>query len=233
MRSESVALAVVPGEKNSVWEHRIAKWKRSGRTQREFCREQRIALSTFQWWRARLKRAVPLAPASFLPLALDSADAGVVEVTLRSSTRVRVQGPPATRLVDALIARLRCSARQRSRRTFARSPWTCESRSTAWRGSWGRCSARRSALRAVVRVRLQASRPGEDPVLGPARLYALVQAPTARSFCAPRGNWRTRRAGLGAFALAGGRGSRAHAAIRSRYRFSRVLRRVEVARVSH
>ena len=107
MWHESNALVVVPAGKNSVWEHRIAQWERSGRTQREFCREQRIALSTFQWWRARLKRGVPLATASFLPLALDSADAGVVEVTLRSNTRVRVEGAAVTRLVDAVIARLR------------------------------------------------------------------------------------------------------------------------------
>lgn len=107
MRSESMALAVVPAEKNLVWERRIAQWERSGRTQREFCREHRIALSTFQWWRARLKRGTPLATASFLPLALDPADAGGVEVTLRSNIRVRVQGAAATRLVDALIARLR------------------------------------------------------------------------------------------------------------------------------
>lgn len=107
MRSESTALAVVPARKNSVWEHKIAQWERSGRTQREFCREQGIALSTFQWWRARLKRGAPLAPPSFLPLALEAADAGIVEVTLRSNTRVRVRGAAATRLVDALIARLR------------------------------------------------------------------------------------------------------------------------------
>lgn len=107
MRSESMALAVVPAEKNTVWEHRIAQWERSGRAQREFCRERGIALSTFQWWRARLKHGAALAAPSFLPLALDSAQADVVEVTLRSNTRVRVQGAAASRVVDALIARLR------------------------------------------------------------------------------------------------------------------------------
>jgi hypothetical protein len=105
MRSQSTALTVLPAQKNSVWEHRIAQWERSGRTQREFCREQRLALSTFQWWRARLRRQAASAVPSFLPLALDGAD--TVEVTLRSNTRVRVQGACAARVVDALIARLR------------------------------------------------------------------------------------------------------------------------------
>jgi hypothetical protein len=100
-----MAVAVLPTDKTSVWEHRIAQWGRSGLSQRDFCREQRLALSTFQWWRARLKRRAALPAATFLPLALEASD--VVEVTLRSNTRVRVQGPSATRVVEALIARLR------------------------------------------------------------------------------------------------------------------------------
>jgi hypothetical protein len=108
MRGESKALAVVPAKKSSVWQRRIARWEQSGRTQREFCREQRLALSTFQWWRARLKRAEPVTAApAFVPIALGAADANAVEVTLRANTRVRVQGAAAIRVVDALIARLR------------------------------------------------------------------------------------------------------------------------------
>ena len=107
MQGESKALAVVPAKKSSFWQRRIARWERSGRTQREFCREQRLALSTFQWWRARLRRTEPTAAPAFVPIALGAADANSVEVTLRSNTRVRVQGAAVSRVVDALIARLR------------------------------------------------------------------------------------------------------------------------------
>ena len=107
MRVESKSLAMVPARKNSVWWRRIAQWERSGRTQRDFCREQRLALSTFQWWRARLRRSEALAAPAFVPIALGAADGNTVEVTLRSNTRVRVQGAAASRVVDALIARLR------------------------------------------------------------------------------------------------------------------------------
>ena len=108
MQGESKSLAAAPAKKTSVWQGRIARWEQSGRTQREFCREQRLALSTFQWWSARLKRAEPVTAAPvFVPIALGAADANTVEVTLRSNTRVRVQGAAVSRVVDALIARLR------------------------------------------------------------------------------------------------------------------------------
>lgn len=107
MRGESKSLAVVPAKKSSVWQRRIARWEHSGRTQREFCRERRFALSTFQWWRARLRRSEPAAAPAFVPIALGTSDTGAVEITLRSNTRVRVQGAAASRVVDALIARLK------------------------------------------------------------------------------------------------------------------------------
>lgn len=107
MRYGSKSAAVMPAERNSVWRERIAQWERSGRTQRAFCKERRLALSTFQWWRARLRQAVPAVTQPFVPIALGAAEAQAVEVTLRSNTRVRVEGAAVTRLVDAVIARLR------------------------------------------------------------------------------------------------------------------------------
>lgn len=107
MRNGSKLVAVVSADRNSVWQERIAQWERSGRTQRAYCKERRLALSTFQWWRARLRQTAQAAAQPFVPIALGATETQAVEVTLRSNTRVRVEGAAVTRLVDALIARLR------------------------------------------------------------------------------------------------------------------------------
>ena len=41
--------------KQRLWETRIADWKRSGLSQRQYCLKHELALATFGWWRKRLK----------------------------------------------------------------------------------------------------------------------------------------------------------------------------------
>ena len=76
--------------KRALWWRRIEQWKRSGKTQREFCAQHSIALATFQWWRARLRASgvtAAKAQSLFVPLSVVNepvAAAGVIEVELRS-----------------------------------------------------------------------------------------------------------------------------------------------------
>lgn len=41
--------------KQKLWSARIDEWKRSELSQRRYCKERNISLSTFQWWRCRLR----------------------------------------------------------------------------------------------------------------------------------------------------------------------------------
>lgn len=97
--------------KRARWLKRVGEWERSGQTQRAFCAEHGLALSSFQWWRKRLARAKRAkGGASFLPIALGadgSAGGAVIEIELRSRTRVRLEGEAALRAVDRLVARIR------------------------------------------------------------------------------------------------------------------------------
>lgn len=99
--------------KRTLWSRRIEQWKRSGNTQREFCAQHSIALSTFQWWRARLgaSRVSRVDAQSLfvpLPVAKESAVvARVIEVELRSGTWVRFEGEAARVAVARLIAKVR------------------------------------------------------------------------------------------------------------------------------
>ena len=40
--------------KDQEWQEKIESWKRSGLSQVEYCRENDLAFSTFQYWRTRL-----------------------------------------------------------------------------------------------------------------------------------------------------------------------------------
>lgn len=41
--------------KAKLWAARIDEWSRSGLSQQQYCEENHLAVSTFGWWRKRLK----------------------------------------------------------------------------------------------------------------------------------------------------------------------------------
>lgn len=92
--------------KRAYWGQRIAEWESSAQTQKAFCAERRLVLSTFQWWRARVKRhEATKAVKPFLPIALHPVS--VVEVELRSRTRMRFEGEAALQAVAQLMVRVK------------------------------------------------------------------------------------------------------------------------------
>lgn len=109
-KDESVA-AQGAENKRAYWVKRVSQWRGSGQTQKAFCQQQRIALSTFQWWRAKLSRSPKSeATVSFVPVSLDAGSevrACAIEVELRSRTRLRLEGEAALRALDRLVARIR------------------------------------------------------------------------------------------------------------------------------
>jgi len=85
---------------------RITDWERSGQSQKAFCAKHGLVLSTFQWWCAqRKRRAVAKSVTPFLPIAMHSVS--VVEVELRSRTRIRFEGEAALQAVAQLTARVK------------------------------------------------------------------------------------------------------------------------------
>lgn len=94
--------------KRAYWGRRIAEWERSGQSQKAFCGARGLVLSTFRWWRGQAKRrggvVKPMTP--FLPIAMPAATS-VVEVELRSRTRLRFEGEAALQAVAQLTARVK------------------------------------------------------------------------------------------------------------------------------
>ena len=92
--------------KRAYWGKRILEWERSGQTQKAFCIERGLVLSTFQWWCAQRKRRAAVKPVTpFLPIAMHAVS--VVEVELRSRTRIRFEGEAALQAVAQLTARVK------------------------------------------------------------------------------------------------------------------------------
>ena len=75
------------------WSDRIQHWKRSGLTQKAFCKQHQIGLSSFQRWRGIFaKEGKPEAtPATFLPINLvQCASAPSLVVRLGKDLRIEI-----------------------------------------------------------------------------------------------------------------------------------------------
>ena len=106
MSKAGQAVADVAAAKRTYWGARIAEWERSGQSQKAFCGERNLVFSTFKWWCAQGKRRAGAKPAAaFLPIAVHAAS--VVEVELRSRTRIRFEGEAALQAVTLLTARVK------------------------------------------------------------------------------------------------------------------------------
>jgi len=104
--------SVTVSAKRALWSSRVAQWKGSGLSQREFCANHGLALSTFQWWRRRLADAGQrTSGAVFLPLPMNpqpvASSTSLVEVELRSGTRLRFEGEAAQLATHSLVRRVR------------------------------------------------------------------------------------------------------------------------------
>ncbi len=55
---------------HNYWQNHIRSWKRSGLSQRGYCRENAIAVSAFYYWHRKLKKQAKVDQPQFYPLTL-------------------------------------------------------------------------------------------------------------------------------------------------------------------
>ena len=103
-----------PRRGEAEWKRTVVAQQQSGLSVVEFCRQRRMAESTFRYWSWRLARdakaaVVTLPGPRFLAVPLTAAAAeeiaAPIEVEL-GTLRVRLDGAAAARVVDAIVARL-------------------------------------------------------------------------------------------------------------------------------
>lgn len=99
------------GGKRAYWIKRVSEWRGAGQSQKAFCAQRGLPLSTFQWWRAKLARGSnTTAAVNFMPVSVEADASGrdcAIEVELRSRTRLRLEGEAALRALDRVVARIR------------------------------------------------------------------------------------------------------------------------------
>lgn len=61
--------------KHKLWEQRIADWQASGLSQRAFCQQQGLAISTFYVWLRKIRQTNEQSirtPSAFLPMVIQN-----------------------------------------------------------------------------------------------------------------------------------------------------------------
>ena len=115
--SATTALAPVPvprRRRSESSDDTLARYRASGLTQRAFCAQIGLPLSTLQWWLVRARRrAVPVRPVTFTEIARPfappaSAPAWAVEVVTASGLTVRLREPLPAATVRTLLRGGRC-----------------------------------------------------------------------------------------------------------------------------
>jgi transposase-like protein len=89
----------------------LARYQRSDLTQRAFCEQAGIPLSTLQWWLVQARRAVAfaeiVAPA-WAEVTRAPQPVWAVEITTARGLTVRLRSPLAPRGLDRLLRDARC-----------------------------------------------------------------------------------------------------------------------------
>lgn len=80
-------------ERESLWEERVAQWRKSGQSQRAFAEIQGYPQRQLNYWARRL--AAPVVPAALLPVSIAASTDAAPALSLRSPSGWTVTLPPA------------------------------------------------------------------------------------------------------------------------------------------
>lgn len=99
------------------WREVLRRWELSGLSQAAFCRQRKIPIWRFTWWKKRLSEERPTASGLFIPVrvAPSPASSAELELTLRGGRLLRFGAdvPPA-RLAEIVAAVEACPASPRA-----------------------------------------------------------------------------------------------------------------------
>lgn len=96
--------------KRDYWQQQIKTWKRSGLSQKQYCRSRSLALSTFCYWKKRLNNKKPATP-KFYPLTIPASQPGPTDTGLTllvgpKQIQIQIQKDFSPTVLKKLIATL-------------------------------------------------------------------------------------------------------------------------------
>ena len=95
------------------WREVLRRWESSGLSQAAFCRQRKIPVWRFTWWKKRLSEERPAADSLFVPIhvAWRPASVAELELTLHGGRLLRFGvGIPPARLAEIVAAVEACPA---------------------------------------------------------------------------------------------------------------------------
>lgn len=93
--------------KADQWRERIAEQERSGKSVRQFCKQQGLAEHCFYGWRKRLRTAGPLRFALLEPTGAGMPTPSSVELVLPTGERLRIAAGAEAATIRAVLEALR------------------------------------------------------------------------------------------------------------------------------
>ena len=99
--------------KRTLWQERIASWRRSGLSQKAWCERERITLSTLGYWLKKLRGTVksdnaPEIAPHFIPVALMTT--GSVTIRIDNAMTIDIDSSVDRSLLKDLLVALRTTA---------------------------------------------------------------------------------------------------------------------------
>ena len=82
----------------------IADWQHSGRSQKKYCIEHNIAYHVFHYWYKRYRNQQSPCTASFIPVNIETLNAGSLELYLPDGKRIVFHQPVSSDYLKTLIA---------------------------------------------------------------------------------------------------------------------------------
>ena len=96
--------------KKDYWQQQIRNWKASGLSQKQFCRRQALALSTFAYWKRRIEKPaaekVKFYPLSIPPSSTPPADSGLLVLIGKRRFAIEVKEEFSPTVLKKLILAL-------------------------------------------------------------------------------------------------------------------------------
>jgi len=90
------------------WREVLRRWESSGLSQAAFCRQRKIPISRFTWWKKRLSEERPAASGLFVPVhvAPSPASSAEFELTLHGGRLLRFSADVSPARLDEIVAAL-------------------------------------------------------------------------------------------------------------------------------
>ena len=77
----------LPSEKKSrFWQEHITAWQQSDQSQKEYCRIQKLKISTFGYWRTRLCREK-----GFIEIPIKIESQATIDIVIKDDMKIRVK----------------------------------------------------------------------------------------------------------------------------------------------